>query len=221
MLAIVGNHTNISAIAGESNAFYRSRAWRAKAFAAWDAALSGMGKQRWAEKSPKHVKRIAAILEWFPESQIVLMLRDGRDVACSIRERCGDLRVGIDRWIQDNLAARQFWRHPQVSIVRYEDLVRKTETTLATLLEFLAEPYEPGLVELGGKNRRWYSDNITRPASPFGAALKQYRNWQINQPLFDGTKRWCREMSKYDKVEFKRLAGDLLFTLGYSTTTNW
>jgi len=41
-------------------------------------------KPRWAEKTPLHVHRIDYILTHFPKAKIVHILRDGRDVICSL-----------------------------------------------------------------------------------------------------------------------------------------
>ena len=46
---------------------------------------SATGKARWAEKTPRSVLNLPWILERFPNSKFVHVLRDGRDVACSLR----------------------------------------------------------------------------------------------------------------------------------------
>jgi len=221
MLAILDNHSKIYAIPGESNAFFRSVAWRTEAFRKWKETACALRKRRWAEKSPKHIKTIRAILQWFPDARVLLMLRDGRDVACSIKERCGDFEAGIGRWIGDNCAGYKFWTHRQVKVVKYEELVRNTGATLRELFCFLGERYEPQIVQVELKQRKWYSDHISRPASVAGKNQKQYRTWQINQPLFDGTGRWRKEMDEAAKRTFKEHAGEYLARFGYAETNDW
>ena len=41
------------------------------------------GKERWGEKTPRHVFRVPEILERWPAARIVCMIRDPRDVLCS------------------------------------------------------------------------------------------------------------------------------------------
>lgn len=221
MLAILGNHCRIHAVPGETSAFYRSDEWRQRRFEAWNGTTRRNGKSRWAEKTPKHLRRIPAILKWFPKAQIVLMVRDGRDVACSMRARFGDVQKGIHRWVSDNRAGLPYWHDPQVHVLKYEDLVRKTELTLRALFTFLHEPYEPEVTRIERTQKQWYSQQLSKPPSAFGENHRHYRNWQINQPLFDGSGRWLREMDQAAKDSFKRIAGPMLITLGYVRDNNW
>ena len=73
-----------------------------------DLLTRGVGKARWVEKTPRHIYRVGEILRYFPEGKVVLMLRDGRDVACSIRDRYGSLEAGVSRWMEDNRAGQAF-----------------------------------------------------------------------------------------------------------------
>ena len=41
---------------------------------------------RWAEKTPQNIRHLDWILERFPEASVVHVIRDGRDVVCSMRE---------------------------------------------------------------------------------------------------------------------------------------
>ena len=42
------------------------------------------GKRRWAEKTPENVKHMVALGMIFPDAQFLHVIRDGRDVACSL-----------------------------------------------------------------------------------------------------------------------------------------
>ncbi len=155
-----------------------------------------------------------------PDAKFLLVLRDGRDVACSIQERTGDLESGIRRWVTDNLAGEKYWGNPQVCLVRYELLILEFENTIARILDFLGEEYEVGLKEYYRKPRLFYADVIEKPAGIFGDNHAQYRNWQINQPLFDGRGKWMR-MTGEEKRVFKVLAGELLERYGYADGMDW
>jgi len=50
---------------------------------------------------------------------------------------------------------------------------------------------------------------------------KNLRNWQINQPLFDGRGRWIKEMTEDDKVIFKDKAQKYLEKFGYADANSW
>ena len=68
----------------------------------FDVKAVSEGYERWIEKTPRHIRVIDEILKWSPESKIILIVRDGRDVACSMRDRYGDIKTGIERWVRDN-----------------------------------------------------------------------------------------------------------------------
>lgn len=73
------------------------------------------GKRRWCEKTPDHVQHVRLLSEVFPRSRFIHMIRDGREVACSI-------------------ARRQF-RHPELVIYRWKKLVNLGQADGAMLGE--------------------------------------------------------------------------------------
>ena len=50
---------------------------------------------------------------------------------------------------------------------------------------------------------------------------KNLRNWQVNQPLFDGSGRWREEMSIEEKKLFKAKGQKLLEELQYANNIDW
>lgn len=144
----------------------------------------------------------------------MFIIRDGRDVACSIQARHGSLNQGIRRWVQDNGAGLDFLGHPNVYIVKYEDLIDDFELTIKGVLHFLNEPYEDGIQKFYEVPKRWYSNRLVKPSTIAGKNHARYRNWQINQPLFDGRGRWKRLSSEELSLIYD-LAGDMLADFGY------
>jgi len=179
-----------------------------------------MGKARWVEKTPKHIYRLNEIFQYFPDGKILLLLRDGRDVACSIQDRRGNLEAGIDRWIKDNQAGQKFWNHPNVYLVRYENLVIDFEKTVRSVIDFVGEQFEDSLCSYYKSPRYFFTYRIESPPNAFGENHEIYRNWQINQPLFDGRGKWQR-LTKEEKQLIKDKAGEMLIKYGYTTDMNW
>jgi hypothetical protein len=110
------------------------------------------GKARWADKTPKYALSLDYILRLFPSCQIVHMIRDGRDVVASHRDRWGywsaiKATVKWPRYIQAARATGAQLGPQRYIEVRYEDLVHDPESTLRTLLEFLHEPWDAGVLE--------------------------------------------------------------------------
>jgi hypothetical protein len=220
LLAILGTHSRIFAIPYESEiAFTDDQKIFQKELEKFDKMTILAGKNRWVEKTPRHIRYIGKILNWRPDARILIIVRDGRDVACSIRERLGSLEDGIKRWVSDNLLGKEYWSNPNVNVVKYEDLVSDFEHTIRGILKFLDEDYEDGMKEYYKIPRKWYSDKITKPPTPSGKDHAQYRNWQINQPLFDGRGQW-KELSEKELSLINDVAGKMLAELGYVDNDN-
>lgn len=220
LLAMLGAHSRIFAVPGETSVGYlpeRDFLARCRRF---DRMTLAAGKSRWAEKTPKHVHCLDRILQYRPDAKIVIIIRDGRDVATSMQSRTGDLAAGIERWIADNAAGERYWNHPGVHRLRYEDIVDDFERSLRGLMTFLGEAFEPMMRDYHSAPIRFYSETIAKPSSAFGDNHAQYRNWQINQPLFDGRGRW-RQLSPADKALVKQRAGDMLVRYGYTSDLDW
>jgi hypothetical protein len=109
------------------------------------------------EKTPEHTGRLPHIRQMFPESRIVVLYRDGRDVAVSLSRvpwMSSDVYVSFLVWlyysriIQD-LRARGW---PEVYFARYEDIVADPEKELGGILRFLELPEEPAVAR-GWGNR--------------------------------------------------------------------
>ena len=223
LVNVLGAHSRIGAVPFESNFALK---WPKPCDAAWaflqrcDNFTRRMGKARWIEKTPRHIYRVKEILDYFPEAKILLMLRDGRDVAMSIQDRCGNLEAGINRWLEDNRVGRPFWNHPSVQVVRYENLVEQFDGTVRQIFDFVGEKFEESVTRFHETPRYYFVSSIEKPADAFGNNHYGYRNWQMNQPLFDGRGRWHR-LSDSEKQLIKDKAGSALIEYGYTMDLDW
>ena len=214
LLAILGAHPRIHAIPHESAIATGDARRFARGCRRFDRWTIAAGKHRWIEKTPRHILHIGTILAAQPDARIVVIIRDGRDVAQSIQKRTGSLEEGIRRWVDDNRAAEPYWRHPQVHRVRYEDLITDFEPTVTRVVEFLGERYDPRMADYHRQPRHWYATSIAKPETAHGEHHNQHRNWQINQPIFDGRGRW-KSLSAIDLTLIDRIAGPMLAEFGY------
>lgn len=97
----------------------------------------------WAEKTPNNVYCIGQFLDWFPYGRFVNVIRDGRDVVASLFETRGfDPFRAIFRWITSVTAFWEFEHFPRVYCVRYENLVKQPEATMAALISWLDLEWE-------------------------------------------------------------------------------
>ena len=178
-----------------------------------DRYLALCGKPRWAEKTPLNVRHFGWIVERFPEARLVHLIRDGRDVVCSLAQH-PDWRWVDGGWIKElrprpperyardwvtyTGAGMRFRGHPRYREVRYEDLVARPEVTLRGLCTFLDEPFDERLLE---------SEDVPAHA----AADSPDRG-----PVFDSSVgRWRRDLPADELEAVMRIAGARLAELGY------
>jgi hypothetical protein len=182
------------------------------------------GKSRVAEKSPNNVFFFQQLHRLFPDSPLIHVIRDGRDVVCSLldmdwrnpqtgeRIECTrDARGAAKYWVQAVQAGRMAAKQPSLAQryfeLRYEEMIRAPETTLRPLFAFLGEAWDPRVLryheqqrDLGGESS---AHQVARP---------------INAQALG---RWQRDLREADKNVVKELAGPLLQELGYAADQSW
>lgn len=165
-----------------------------------------------AEKTPDHALYLEDILKDFPESKAIEMIRDGRDVAASLKARANNeqwaqerLEIVIHEWktyIQRLRKIKQESRFSErIYTVRYEDLRENTAQILQEILLFLELKADEELIlELvrktdiqnipnKGKGKHIYSGNVGS---------------------------WINELADEDIMRWHTEAGELLKNLGYT-----
>lgn len=183
------------------------------------------GKARWAEKTPKNVTALDFIIAHFPQSKFLHVIRDGRDVACSLRTHPRHQVVngrlvalntrnpweqGVLRWVTDVRAGLVHRSDPRYREIRYEDLVAEPEPALRALFEFLGESWDEGVLNFHAE--RGSSRDVRKfPQNP-----------EAIRPLYsDAVGKWRTEMTQAEAAFFKAHAGQLLVELGYETNDSW
>lgn len=217
LLRIMGAHPGFYPIMTESNTFVKRRYHNLRTY---DMLAFFTNKRRWVEKTPKHVRYLADIFSLRPTAKVIFITRDGRDVALSIRKRKGDIIEGIERWVMDNDAGFACIDDPRLVMVRYEDLVASFKDEMTRIFEFLGERYDERIEEFHAAYDAGHAIH-EKPESQFGTGHRNYRMWQVSQPLFDGRGKWRQEMTDDERLLFKRLAGDALVRFGYAKDLEW
>jgi hypothetical protein len=194
-----------------------------EAFAA--LCMRKAGKARWAEKTPRNIGRVGEIFRCFPESRFVHVLRDGRDVACSLRTHPrhkvvdGELvATGVRkpiagcarRWVRDIESSRRWWGDPRFLTVRYEDLVLDPRPALQRVMSLVGEDWDEAMLAHAGAT------------SPFRDATRFAQNPEALDAVSTASLgRWRRDLDQRDRRIFKRVAGALLVELGYAKDDAW
>jgi hypothetical protein len=179
------------------------------------------GRRVILEKTPRHIHVLNTIRKHVPRPRFLIVVRDGRDVVASMQRRFGKVRVGIDRWIEDNMFALAERDAEDVMICRYEDFIEDPEAVLKGICRFFDLPYSPALLDYHKKPRLWFRVQELKQGSDFGHKdQRAHRNWQINQPLFDGRNRWQGELDAKSVAELTRGRGQqLMEAFGYLEPT--
>ncbi len=199
------------------------RAWRASSasqgafidtFA--ERARRDAGKTRWAEKTPQNIRHLDWIMQRFPEAAIIHIVRDARDVICSMRQhpdwRWVDgtwqkvlvprtLATYAQRWL-DDVAIGQAWRgDPRYTEVRYESLVDDPTTTLQAICGGIGVDLDAAWLASVGR------DEDVAP--------------EAKRPDYEGAVssasvgRWRTDLNAAEQREVERLCGPRLRELGY------
>ena len=187
----------------------------------WSAVLrsgENSGKPYLVEKTPRHIRCLNAIRNHVPSAKVVMMVRDGLDVVASLLKRHGNIEIGVDRWIKDNEIVACEQNAQDTFLLRYEDLISSPQEELKRCCDFIGIPYDPVMLCYHDTKRLWFGETEIREGSgKNGSEHKALRNWQINQPLFDGRGRW-RHLLSSEQVEAVRCGAmsPLAARLGYS-----
>ena len=152
-------------------------------------------KTIWADKTPENVGRLDFIFRHFPRAKFVHVVRDGRDVACSLRTQPWMKLPASSRqtatgllhcaryWAERIDAAMRYRDDPRYIEIRYEDFIRRPEPTLRRLLAFLDVPWDDRLLDRDYVNASMVSEEGSPPSSASG-------------PLFVGSiGRWRSELT--------------------------
>ena len=183
------------------------------------------GAKRVGDKTPLNGTRMIDIMEFLSEARFVHIIRDGRDVALSLR----DLWFGPGR---DPEIAALFWLWhiremrqqaqflPYYMEVRFEDLVTDPQRVLRQISEFIDLPFHPDqlraherasarLTEL--KDVQWPNRLITREQR------LEIFSLTASPPDASRIGVWRNEMSEKDQAAFNKVAGAVLIDLGYAS----
>lgn len=155
------------------------------------AAGSGKDLAWVGGKNPEYSFFHADLLEMFPESRFIHMVRDPRDNIHSFLNVSFDLNDPVAlayRWQAYNDSACSFQQQNprKILVVRFEDLIENQESELKKILSFLELSYDESILTYYTKASNVFSFNrrISEPLTK----ERVYR-WKQEQPLADAVHR--------------------------------
>jgi hypothetical protein len=182
-------------------------------------------KTRWGDKTPMYFASMGLVQRVLPEARFIHVIRDGRDVALSIK----DLWFGPDSiqdiagwWVSRIGEARsQVDELTWYLEIRYEDLVLNPERVLRDVCAFVDIPWDPVMLDYHlraeGRLDEIRHDAPTHDRSAVIPAEQRVGIFSLvtEPPRADRTQRWRAEMSLAARAQFEGTAGALLEELGY------
>ena len=169
----------------------------------WVKATRNASKLKWVEKTPDQIRYLDKIFSIFPKAKVIVMVRDGRDVTLSLKNRGGDLKEHMERWIQDNNAWLKYQNDTRVIPVKLENFVESSKEELAKICENVGISYNDSLLEYHNKKFN-YSSTAAIKTDGKGDNHQSNRNWQVNQKIFKSTSRWEKEAKPHDLILFNK-----------------
>lgn len=147
-------------------------------------------KEIWVEKTPRHFRYIGMIRRFVPSSQVVHMIRDGRDVVASIYHRAVSfpdefgrqrhLSYGIDLWNRAIEASIQYLGKPNHVYVVYEQLVAQPRRVLRHVCGEIGIAYDPHMLSTTQQtahrallSREAWKANVTKMPEPRPSKFQQ------------------------------------------------
>lgn len=174
--------------------------------------LEKKGVTHFGEKTPEHTGLLPRVRRLFPDAKVLVLYRDGRDVAQSLTQvpwMSSNLYVNFLVWLYYQWVVRKERQgaFPEVHFARYEDIVADPEKQLSGILNFLGLPFERAVVE-GYGNREGVPE---RELAWKGRALSRISRERV------GTFR--RELTADQIENVERLGQHALPELGYELVT--
>ena len=166
------------------------------------------GASRWGEKSPQHVFCWREILRDFPDAQVIHVVRDGRDVAMSLKKaRFGPKHYYFiarywSNYLQVAETARAHLPDDRFFELRYEQLLTDTLPVLESVCSFLGVEFDDRMLAYHQTEALYRTDkrNLANLRKPL---------------ILTNANKWQREMRRTDLEVFESVAEQSLRKFGY------
>jgi hypothetical protein len=179
------------------------------------AEAEGRDASMLVEKSPRNILRIPYVLEIFPEAKIIHIVRDGRDVACSMVPGCGrdewshlrppSWKTFFDRYSGATRCAVAWKEIMEIGLrdladvshlqIRYEDLIASPESIAREIFSYMGLDLLSTVTD--------FCRRISNETASSYHARHQDRWYRNDHEVRVG--RWRKNLSESDKLEINPL----------------
>ncbi len=207
---ILSNHKNIYGVDYETEIFLKRSNMILTFLNDFNKKRKYFNKKWFCEKTPKHVHHINKLYLFTKNPKIIIMIRDGRDVVASLNKRYNDFNKSVSRWIDNNNEWLKNIHKEDFHILKYEDFISNPELELKKICNYIGEEYDENMLNYK-KESIQLSFDINKIEKIDCKNHNELRKYQVNQSLYDGTKRYLKDLTKeqldilYSNTEFMKL----------------
>lgn len=183
-------------------------------------------KSRYGDKTPLYGRHMVYIQRLLPEAHFIHIIRDGRDVAASLRKRWFspgyDMATQAEYWRDNVQAARDQGKScDSYCEVRYESLLQDPESILRPLCRFLELDFATAMLEYHRRVPERIREHGSRSwvQGSFRVSHEERMQQQaltMQPPVLQRIGAWKNDLTAAECDEFDLVAGDLHRELGYS-----
>ena len=161
---------------------------------------------------------IAGVL---PEARFIHLIRDGRDVALSVRPLWfgpTSIEDAAIWWKERVEAGQRAGSELRYMEVRYESLVGNVRSELERVCDFLDLDFREDMLQGHTRACARLAEEKDLPKQGIAAERRREIHARVRvRPDPSGVGRWRTEMTPDERRRFEELAGDTLERLGYPT----
>jgi hypothetical protein len=183
------------------------------------------GKKRFGDKSPSYLSHMTTIQNFLPEAHFIHIIRDGRDVALSIRPLWfgpNTIEEIAHWWVHLLEVARiQSEKIKNYLEIRYEDLLLKTEPVLRKICEFIKLDWHPALLNFHQRAESRIQEVVSDFQIADGKCIPVSARHTIHSltkkpPQINRIGNWRKELTLNEQKIFHTIAGKTLQKYGYA-----
>lgn len=172
------------------------------------------------DKQIKYFFHLPALTALFPSAKFIVLTRDVRDNIISKKNRALN-------WNQNPFFLAYLWsqsysninqlQNKSVLIVKFEDFIAHTESTLTKICHFLNQEFQTSMLQTDGVFNRLIDSKKERLDKQFVEKLKDFHSGLNSVP---NTKKIgvYKEMDARELQEIESICGDLLVKFDYELT---
>ncbi|WP_423818734.1 sulfotransferase [Salinimicrobium sp. TIG7-5_MAKvit] len=173
------------------------------------------------DKNNYYIHYLELLEALFPNAKYILIIRDGRDVACSYLnigkintssvykpQLTTDIKSIAEEWMSNNNRVLKFFANKKQNSIslRFEDLLLDPKMELLKICDFLSIPFDEAMLNYAELNK----DRKLEPSE-----LMDWKKKTLEKPDVSNISKFKKELSTKEINHFEAIAGNRLLEYGY------